>query len=250
MTAHPRRVNLSDLFKSLEEEMCAALDTKRKHLAHAGLKGDATEAQWAAWLEQYLPARYQVKHSAQVVDVNGDVSEQQDIVLFDRQYTPFLFNQNGHVYIPAEGVYAVFEAKQELSAEFIRYAGGKAASVRRLKRTSAPIPHAGGKFKAKKPPRILAGVLTLDSTWAKGRWVAPTKRGLSGLRSDERLDLICLLREGTAAATYRGRNLTLTSSSESLNFLFTSLLAALQGLGTVPAIDFKAYQRAIPTSRI
>jgi hypothetical protein len=243
-------VNLSGLFKSLEEEMCAALDTKRKHLAHAGLKGDATEAQWAAWLEQYLPARYQVKHSAQVVDVNGDVSEQQDIVLFDRQYTPFLFNQNGHVYIPAEGVYAVFETKQEVSAEFIRYAGGKAASVRRLKRTSAPIPHAGGKFKAKKPPRILAGVLTLDSTWAKGRWATPTKRALAGLRLDERLDLVCLLREGTAAATYKGRKVTVTSSTESLNFLFTSLLAGLQRLGTVPAIDFKAYQRAIPTTRI
>jgi hypothetical protein len=67
---------------------------------------------------------------------------------------------------------------------------------------------------------------------------------------EERLDLVCLLREGAAAATYKGRKLTLTSSTESLNFLFTSLLAGLQGLGTVPAIDFKAYQRSIPTSRI
>ena len=41
----------------------------------------------------------------------------------------------------------------------------------------------------------------------------------------------------------------LTTSTESLNFLFLSLLAGLQKLGTVPAIDFAAYQKAIPTRR-
>jgi uncharacterized protein DUF6602 len=190
-----------------------------------------------------------VQHSAQIVDVEGEVSQQQDVIVFDRQYTPFLFNQNNNVFIPAEGVYAVFEAKQELSAGFISYAGEKAASARRLKRTSAPIPHAGGKFKAKKPQRILAGVLTLDSGWTKGRWVASTKQALSGLAKNEQLDLVCVLREGTTRAKYGKKGASLTTSSESLNFLFLSLLAGLQSMGTVRAIDFTAYQRAIPTSR-
>jgi hypothetical protein len=248
MAGRPQ-VDLRKLFKSLEAEMCAALDTKRRHLVHAGLKGDATEAQWSAWLQDYLPTRYRVQHRAQIVDVDGHVSEAQDVVIFDRQYTPFLFNQNGHVYIPAEGVYAVFEAKQELSAAFVRYAGGKAASARQLRRTSAPIRHAGGKFKAIKPPRILAGVLTLDSTWAKGRWIAPTKAALAKLESGQWLDIVCLLREGTATVAYGRRGTRLTTSTESLNFLFLSLLAGLQSMGTVPAIDFEAYRRAIPTKR-
>jgi len=243
------QVDLRKLFKSLEAEMCAALDTKRRNLVHAGLKGDATEAQWVEWLQDYLPTRYRVQHGAQIVDVDGQVSEQQDVVIFDRQYTPFLFNQNGHVYIPAEGVYAVFEAKQELSAAYIRYAGEKAASVRRLRRTSAPITHAGGKHKAKAPPRILAGILALDSTWAKGRWTAPTKAAVEKLASGQRIDIVCLLREGTATVAYGQRGTRLTTSTESLNFLFLSLLAGLQRMGTVPAIDFDAYRRAIPTKR-
>ena len=249
MKQPPQKVSLRDLFKSLEEQMCADLTTKRRHLVHPGIKGNSTEARWARWFAQYLPTRYQVQQSAQLVDVNGDVSQQQDIVIYDRQYTPFLFNEDGAVYIPAEGVYAVFESKQELTAELIRYAGEKAASVRRLKRTTAPIPHAGGKFKAKKPPRIFAGVLALDSDWAKGRWVTSAKAALSGLDEDEQLDLVCVLREGTAAVGYGKTFASLTTSTESLNFLFLSLLAGLQNVGTVPAIDFAAYQEAIPTRR-
>lgn len=241
------KVDLRDLFKSLEEQMCADLTTRRRHLAHPGIKGNSTEARWARWFADYLPTRYRVQHSAQIVDVNGDVSQQQDIIIFDRQYTPFLFNEDGAVYIPAEGIYAVFEAKQELSANLIRYAGDKAASVRRLKRTTAPIPHAGGKFKAKKPPRILAGVLALDSRWAKGGWVPSSKRALSGLTRDEQLDFACVLREGTATVMYGKRAASLVTSTESLNYLFLTLLAALQGMGTVPAIDIRAYQKAIPT---
>lgn len=41
-------------------------------------------------------------------------------MIYDRRYSPFLFNQSGAVFIPAESVYAVFEVKQELSRETVR----------------------------------------------------------------------------------------------------------------------------------
>ena len=43
-------------------------------------------------------------------------SEQIDVVVFDRQYSPFIFNYEGQTIIPAESVYAVFEAKQTVNA--------------------------------------------------------------------------------------------------------------------------------------
>lgn len=250
MKGRPQRVDLRKMFRSLEAEMCEALTAKRQHLAHSGIKGTSTEARWARWFEKYLPMRYQVQHSAQIVDVDGKVSQQQDIVIYDRQYTPFLFNEDDAVYIPAEGVYAVFEAKQELNAKLIQYAGGKAATVRRLRRTSAPIHHAGGRFEAKSAqelPKILAGVLALDSGWAKGRWGASVKRAASRLAPDEQLDFACVLREGTAAVEYDAQGASLTTSTESLIFLFLSFLARIQQMGTVPAMDFAAYRHAIPT---
>ena len=65
----------------------------------------------------------------------------------------------------AESVYAVFEAKQELTADYIRYAGEKAASVRRLHRTSLSAETIDGPSRAKPLHHILAGILTLSAGW-------------------------------------------------------------------------------------
>ena len=98
-------------------------------------------------MNDHLPHRYQADR-AFVIDSHGECSEQIDVVIYDRQYSPFLYNQANQRYIPAESVYAVLEVKQDLSREHRLYAGGKAASVRRLHRTSAPIPYAEGILQA------------------------------------------------------------------------------------------------------
>jgi hypothetical protein len=71
-------------------------------------------------------------------------SQQIDVVVFDRQYSPFIFHYEGQIIIPAESLYAAFEAKQSINAAQVAYAQGKVASVRRLHRTSLPIPYAEG----------------------------------------------------------------------------------------------------------
>lgn len=86
-----------------------------------------------------------------VIDHKGNVSQQIDIVIYDNWYTPFIFNQNGFKYIPAEGVYAVFEVKPDIGGTSagkhnIVYAGEKVASVRRLMRTSTHMINSGQKY--------------------------------------------------------------------------------------------------------
>ena len=79
-----------------------------------------------------------------VIDCEGNVSEQIDIIIYDALYTPFVFNKDGVKLIPAESVYAVFEAKQDAAQnDNIKYAGQKVETVRRLKRTSTKIVNAG-----------------------------------------------------------------------------------------------------------
>jgi hypothetical protein len=89
----------------------------------------------ASLFQTYLPQRYQ-SMTAHVVDSNGGFTDQIDIVIFDRQYTPVIFRFEGQTVIPAESVYAAFEAKQTVNSELIRYAGAKVASV-----MSAVQPH-------------------------------------------------------------------------------------------------------------
>lgn len=158
------KIDIKSLFLSLQEQMTTKLSTNREMILHPGTKGDASELNWIKWFEDYLPKRYNV-NKAFVIDCEGNISEQIDVVIYDRQYSPFIFNQDSVFYIPAESVYAIFEVKQELNKQYIEYAGEKAASVRRLKRTSAVIPHAGGQYSPKVPFTIIAGILTLSSSW-------------------------------------------------------------------------------------
>lgn len=239
-------VNLRSLFLHLQGQMIAALSTDRAVLSHPGTKGDATEAHWLGMLREYLPKRY-CADKAMVVDCDGHVSQQIDVVIYDRQYSPFLLNQDGAKYIPAESVYAVFEAKQEINAEYLKYAQGKAASVRRLRRTSVPIPHAGGVYKPKQPSRILAGILALESSWSPPLGT-PFQTALRGTREDGRLDLGCALKHGAFEVRYAqkgGLSLTTSGSETALIFFFMRLLGRLQECATVPALDFDAYGQVL-----
>jgi hypothetical protein len=226
--------------------MLAKLQTNQESIKHPGTKGDATELNWIEMLESYLPERYKVA-KAFVLDLNGHLSGQIDIVIFDRHYSPFLFNQDDTLYIPAESVYAVLEVKPELNKENVKYAADKAASVRVLRRTSAKIPHAGGVYKARKPFEILAGILTTSSSW-KPPLGSKFESVLTALSKDQKLNFGCALQSGAFEILSDGKNelsVRKSKSSDSLIFFFLTLLSRLQQLGTVPAIDIKEYANSL-----
>ncbi|HEY0557803.1 MAG TPA: DUF6602 domain-containing protein, partial [Thermoanaerobaculia bacterium] len=127
-------VDLRKLFLSLQEQLAARLQTNRAMLDHPGAKGSATEESWREMLGEYLPKRYCVS-KAFVIDAEGTRSDEIDLVIYDRQYSPFLLKQDGAIFIPAESVYGVLEIKQSLTGRDVTYAIEKAASVRRLRRT-------------------------------------------------------------------------------------------------------------------
>jgi hypothetical protein len=105
--------------------------------AHPTVMGDQSEQDWAAILRNFLPERYEVGPII-AVDSNGAQSEQIDVGIFDRQYSPLWFGRQGATRIvPVESVYAAFEVKPEMNKQYIEYAASKVASVRRLHRTSA-----------------------------------------------------------------------------------------------------------------
>jgi hypothetical protein len=75
---------------------------------NAEAKGEASEDVWIELLAAHLPYRYQVAKGI-VIDANGRESHYIDVIIYDRQYTPLVFNKDGKRYIPAESVYAVIE---------------------------------------------------------------------------------------------------------------------------------------------
>lgn len=233
--------SLSQLLSSLHEDIEQRLATVRKAIHHPGSKGDASENVWIEMLNQYLPTRYQTA-KAHVVDSLGQFSQQIDVVVFDRQYSPFIFTYEGQTIIPAESVYAVFEAKQTADAGLVSYAQGKVASVRRLHRTSLPIPHAGGVFPPKPLIPILGGMLTFESEWNPPLGV-PFANALNVGIGDRQLDIGCVASHGhffrdAATATYSFEH----ENKAATAFLF-NLISRLQFSGTVPMIDIEAYAK-------
>lgn len=234
---------LQKLFVALQEQLEANLQIGQKALTHPVAKGDSTELDWVNALKDHLPQRYKVS-KAFVIDSNGKKSDQIDMVIYDWQYTPLLYNKNDQVFIPAESVYAVFEVKPTLNRNNVLYAGNKVASVRKLHRTSTAITYAAGKYEPKPLFPIIGGILAYNSAWNPG--IGKTLVNiLKKLDENSRLDLGCVVTTGAFDIKYNPDKIEITNSTSKMalaSFMF-HLLAKLQSLATVSAIDYKAYNK-------
>jgi hypothetical protein len=176
-----------------------------------------------------------------VLDASGERSRQIDIAVYDHFYSPLLFPDDAHPYIPAESVYAVFECKQALAPTTILDAARKAASVRRLRRTSGPVLWAGSLLPPKALPQIAAGILCLGDADPQLSPVAVNL--LCGLEGARRLDFACSLGHVTIE-TLDGEDGPTTRWSregQALIYFILRLLHRLQAMGTARPIDFDAY---------
>ena len=261
-------VDLRNLFYGLQKQMQNSLNVNREFIEHPGSKGDATEHRWIEFLRTYLPDRYKVD-KAIVIDSNGNVSDQMDVVIYDAIYTPFIFKQDGFMYIPAESVYAVFEVKQDVKGH-IEYAAKKIESVRKLKRTSIGMVASGKYINARPLTKIIGGILTTTSSYADLNTI---KKHLSELKGYQTMDLGCLCDTGSFYVDYNEiepegidsqknindnrkyieciydsrevKEIKFSDMDVSLFTFFLQLVSYLKSIGTVPAIDVNAYLKAI-----
>ncbi|MEH6763833.1 MAG: DUF6602 domain-containing protein [Aequorivita antarctica] len=264
-------IPLKELFSGLQNQMIAQLNTNRSNVKHPGSKGDALENAWIEWLRKYLPNRYSVD-KAIVIDSNGDTSHQIDIVIYDNWFTPFIFSQNGFHYIPAEGVYAVFEVKPDISDSSdgmtnIEYTGRKIESVRKLKKTTTKIINVGKTQDPRGLTKIVGGILTSTKSGTKNNNDTLEKhlKAQTNLRS---IDFGCIADYGSFYIDYDNeenldikdfdkryfeyyknrefKNAVFSKQENSLVTFFMQLTRYLQqAIGTVQAINLQTYLDSI-----
>lgn len=267
------KIPIADLFAGLQNQMVAQLNTNREFIEHPGSKGDALENAWIEWLKKYLPNRYSVD-KAIVIDHKGNTSQQIDVVIYDNWFTPFIFSQNGFHYIPVEGVYAVFEVKPDLkgsvkvgkkTVSYIKYAGQKIESVRKLKRTSVDMINSGVTAKARPFTKIIGGILANTNSIKNTSTIESQMKSLTKLES---IDIGCAVEYGSFYINYTGEEdinskefekrildyysirefdkLTFSGKENSLITFFLQLTRYLQqAIGTVAAIDLDAYAKNV-----
>jgi hypothetical protein len=263
------KIELKQLFQGLQNQMISQLNTNREFITHAGSVGDALENAWIEWLQKYLPNRYSVD-KAIVIDFEGNTSHQIDIVIYDNWYTPFVFSQNGFHYVPAEGVYAIFEVKPEIKKDYIYYAGEKIESVRKLKRTSTFMINSGKRSDPRPLTKIIGGFLSTANSYKDENNKAIEKH-LKENTEFKGIDIGCIAEYGSFHVDYDiEEDITLDKPEEfekrysdyyknrkpqkikfsdkeiSLVSFFLQLTRYLQqAIGTIPAIDLNAYSSAI-----
>lgn len=249
-----QKFDLADAFLKRQAKLAADLGVGDV-TTHSGTKGDDTELNWLHMLSAMLPRRYGVS-KAFVVDAKGFQSEQIDVVIHDRHFSPLLFEVGGADYIPAESVYAAFEVKQQLDKGKLEYAGKKVASVRQLHRTSVDVPHAGGKYDPVTPRRIIGGFLARRSDWTPpfGDAFEDCLHALDEQGGDDvefGIDIGCAVEAGGFSVDRQNDNLRSVTIEHSkanvaLIYFVMRLLRQLQAVGSAPAIDYDAYLSSLP----
>lgn len=236
--------DLNGVFAGQEQVLASELQAG-KLAGHPVVQGDGAEDRWIELLRKRLPNRYAIS-KAIVVDSEGGRSHQIDAVIHDRQYSPRVWEQGDHLYVPAESVYAAFEIKPEINRSYVLYAAKKIASVRRLARTSSSFAWASGTHKGREDFVPLGGLLCGSCGWTTGLGQS-FEDALADTAAEGRLDLGCVLGQGAFEIADREQPRVVTTSAPevALVSLLLTLMRRLQGLGTAPAIDYEAYARWI-----
>ena len=233
---------LQDAFTLEQRLLQVSLDLSSQSVTHSGTLGDVSERYFIDVLRKYLPVRYAVNNGI-IIDSTGSTSDQIDVIIYDNQYTPTLLDQKNHRFVPAEAVYAVFEVKPTINKSYLEYAGEKAASVRKLTRTTIPIVQAGGGSPVKELFNIVAGIIAGKIDWENGFDNEAFLKNHQKLVGNKSLD--CGLSvAGFYFDIYNG-SIEIGTSEQALAYFLFRLLQKLQSLGTVPAIDWNAYAAAL-----
>ena len=250
------KVNIKELFNKKQTQMLATFNLTQE-FGHPVSKGDATEDEWKKWFVDFFPKRY-CAEKAFVIDCEGNKSEQMDLVIYDTHFSPTIFQVGDEKYIPAESVYAVFEVKQTLNKKHVEYASKKIESVKKLRRTSAPINTITGYRPGRTDQQIIGGLLTLNCEWKQENLERNLTDILSKLIKNQKqeIDFICCLSTYACAIDYNsttaefyGKNIYIISDiklitdheNSPLIFTYFKLLRMLQDMGNVPAIEYSKY---------
>jgi hypothetical protein len=221
--------NVKNALKAKSDELKTSLGMQ---LGHPVSQGDLSEAEWLDFLNGFLPKRYAASKGF-VFDSTGGTSDQIDVIIYDPLHSPLIMEtKNGEKYVTAESVYAIFEVKQDVNKDHIKYANEKIKSVLDLKRTSRGMISAGVSVPARGLTPIIGGLLAVRSD-SKPETVE------NNMLSYPHIDIICAAQDGTFHKC--GNEVQSSNGEEAVFSFFYVLLDELFKLGTVAAIDIRDY---------
>ncbi|MDT9633779.1 DUF6602 domain-containing protein [Pseudomonas marginalis] len=135
MSSQTKNINIKEIFRLISKQIKVEYEELASQIPHYGERGEGREEVVKNLLKKYLPERFGVS-TGFVMDINGAISQQSDIIIFDRFVAPkFKIAGDKYVY-PCESVVAVGEVKSFMDKIELKDALTKLTKIRQLDRSA------------------------------------------------------------------------------------------------------------------
>lgn len=244
-------------FKGMSDRMQIDFDYLRQVYQHRGNKGDSSVSILKKFLEDYLPQKYSIGRG-EIIDSNGEHSDEQDMVIYDNLYCPKLIPRTSEdpEIFPCESVYGVIEVKSMLNTGDIKKSIENIRSVKRLSKTAVlPLSLAPGMVARGNAPSTIGIVFGFSSKTKIKTLARNLKNFNEKVDRSERINIVYLHNKGIityfdeengirAYPTDKNR-LVILPLAENTLVMFYLILLNLFTLSSVLPVDFQRY--AYPT---
>lgn len=184
-----------EVIKSAARKMLIDFEDTRS-ISHNPTKGRAREYfVIESFLKPYLPARYSIG-SGIIIDAERKDSRQQDLVIYDRFYSPVLLDvESDKIFFP-ESVFVTIEVKSNLGTAELRDMVNKSASVWALSKTPSPqiALSPGAILPSQHYPTLCAG-MCFESSLAIEDMPAKVRETRTSIENGHALSIICILKD-------------------------------------------------------
>lgn len=123
---------LKDLLESAAKRLSVEFEEIRANNPHHGEAGSEIETVVRRFLKDRLPKRFDAEKGF-VVGLDGKISQQMDVIIYDALNCPVYRRGEGTHVIPRDNVAAVLEVKSNLNKKELEDAAKKIASAKKLK---------------------------------------------------------------------------------------------------------------------
>lgn len=123
--------NVDKVFEGLQGNLINDFEKISAHIKHCASKGVVREGELIKFLEKYLPYNVAVSTGA-IISTDKQISNQTDIIVYDKFRCPCLLEKGNHCIFPIEGVYSVIEIKSKLDKKELEDSFKKIQKIKKM----------------------------------------------------------------------------------------------------------------------
>lgn len=125
-------MNLEKVFESIKEKMITDFQGITSAIEHKISKGQERETLIVnEYLKKYVPGNIGIARG-EIVSIDDQVSPETDIILYEKNSTPYLINKEGYQVFPIECVYGVIEVKSKIDKSEIEDSFKKINKIKKM----------------------------------------------------------------------------------------------------------------------